>query len=43
MLTLVLFKMHFSIIEFNYEVTYLSIFVMYDVQCDVVEYGSKIN
>jgi hypothetical protein len=43
MLTLVLSKMHFSIIECNYEVTYLSIFVMYDGQYDAAEYGSKIN
>jgi hypothetical protein len=43
MLALVLSKMHFSIIECNYEVTYLSIFVMYDGQYDAAEYGSKIN
>jgi hypothetical protein len=35
--------MHFFIIECNHEATYLSIFVMYDVQYDVVEYGFKIN
>jgi hypothetical protein len=43
MLALVIFKIHFSIIECNYEVTIFSILVMYDVKHDVATYESKIN
>jgi hypothetical protein len=43
MLALVISEIHFSIIECNYEVTDLSILIMYDVQYDVTTYGSKIN
>jgi hypothetical protein len=43
MLASILSKMYFSIIECNYEVTNLSILVMYDVQYDATTYGYKIN
>ncbi len=36
-------NIHFCIIECNYDVIDLLILVMYDVQYDVVAYGSKIN
>ncbi len=43
MLALVLSKISFSIIECNFEVTNLSILVMYDIQYDAIAYASKIN
>jgi hypothetical protein len=43
MLVSILSKIHSSIIECNYEVTYLSNLVMYDVQYDTIAYGCKIN
>jgi hypothetical protein len=35
--------MYFFVIECNYELTNLSILVMYDVQYDAATYGYKIN